>query len=130
MGQLGLAVLEAARVLAAEGARNELEKLVAKGKDLKAAGIAVRALGAYGFSKKRIKVLDFLVAQLRRIQPGTNRARIDRTDRERYDTLSPHFIAALNQLTGRTYRSTEVWLDRYDQAKRDLDALFTRRLVR
>lgn len=128
--QLGLAVLDAAARLAPEDARKDLERLAEKGKDLKAAGKAVEALGRYGYDKKRVKVLTFLIEEVRSMQPRSKRGRVGKDRRERFRALSASFIKALNELTGRAYRSIEIWLDRYDSAREDLGALFTRRLVK
>lgn len=128
--QLGLAVLDATARLAPDGAQKDLERLVAKAKDLKAAGKAVEALGHYGYARKRVKVLTFLIEEVRSMQPRSKRGRVGKERRERFRALSASFIKALNQLTGRAYRSVEIWLDRYDSASEDLDALFTRRLAK
>lgn len=130
--QLGLRVLDAVGRLAPHAAIPSLVALMEKGKDLNAARYAAAALGGYGWSKKRAKVLGELGTQLRRLRPGGLEASPDgrgagQALRERYDALGATILDALNRLTGQRIDGPDQWLEALEKAEKDPESLFRNR---
>ena len=128
VGPFPLRVVQAVGALAPDAALATLTKLMEKGKDANASRYAIQALGKYGWSKQRAKVLGSLAAFLKKLRPGGLDPRKGKAGgeaaRERYDFLRVTLVTALNELTGRKLETPEQWLDLVKENKRTLEKLF------
>jgi hypothetical protein len=127
-GPLPLRVLQAVGALAPDGALKVLTDLMEKAEDANVSRHAIQALGKYGWSKRRVKVLEALVDAMRRLRPGGLDPRKGRGGgeavRERFAFLQETFVAALDELTGREIGSVDGWFAAVEAHRRDLEALF------
>ncbi len=126
--QIEMRVLRAVDKLAPDTAVKDLFNLAKKGKDMNAAVAAVRALGSYGYSKQRVKILKQLVEFMSSLAPGAVRGGSNRgiggAARARYQSLSGPLITALNKLTGQSFETAEAWHTAYKANKSKLSKLF------
>jgi hypothetical protein len=127
-GPLPLRVIQAVGALAPESAISSLERLMGKAKDANVSRYAIQALGKYGWSKQRVKVLGELLGYLKKLQPGgvaKGGKGGGKAARERYDFLRLTLVAALDELTGQKIADPEKWLATYKDHKKQLGELFT-----
>ncbi len=128
-GPFPLGVVQSVGVLAPDGALPTLLQLMGKAKDDNVARYAIQALGKYGWSKQRVRVLGALLSYLKRLRPGGTNIRKGKAggaaSRGRYQFLRATLVAALDELTGRKFAEVDKWLAAYKEHKRKLDALFT-----
>lgn len=130
VGPVPLRVIQATGALAPDGAISTLSKLMEKGKDANASRFAAQALGKYGWSKHRTKVLTTLAEYLRRLRPGGSNLKAGRyggeAARERFQMLQQTMVVALQELTGRKELDTaDKWLEAWKAGKKKPAALFT-----
>jgi hypothetical protein len=116
--------VEALKELRPDAAIPTLLGLVAKGKDPKVAAAAVKALGGYERSAKRVQILTELVGTLRTARPGTNPQTGQRGSSPRWDAMEPEAVPALNELTGQKLGDFDAWLQLFDENKKKPAALF------
>jgi len=128
-GPFPLSVVQSVGVLAPEGALPALLQLKDKAKDDNVARYAIQALGKYGWSKQRTRVLGALLTSLKRLRPGGTNLRKGKAggkaSRARYEFLRVTLVAALDELTGQKLADVDKWLAAYKEHKRKLGALFT-----
>lgn len=122
--QVGVAVLEALARVQADGAIGSLEKLARTAQDPNAARLAIAALGEYSYSKKRVAILEFLIAELTRLRPGNTKGARGRQDPERFVRVRDALVQALNRLTRRAEQGVEPWLALYKANKKAPEKLF------
>lgn len=130
VGPVPLRVIQATGALAPDSAISTLTKLMEKAKDSNASRFAAQALGKYGWSKQRSKVLSALAEYLRRLRPGGTNLKAGRAGgeaaRERYQMLQQTMVASLRELTGRNELDTvDKWLEAWKKGKKKPAAMFT-----
>jgi hypothetical protein len=121
-------VIQAVGALAPEPAVAALQRLMGKAKDANVSRYAIQALGKYGWSKQRVKVLGELLTYLKKLRPGgvaKGSKGGGQAARERYNFLRLTLVAALDELTGQKLRDPEKWLATYKDNKKQLGKLFT-----
>jgi hypothetical protein len=142
------AAIEASGQIAADGAVAALIKMVEKSENYDVAAKAMRALGNFGRSRHRTKILEALVDTTKRVKPGGPPRRggppespaggagsgepppmtnPNRGSTARWGVLAPVLPEALNQLTGQQFPSADDWFDLVDEHKRNLNDLFRNR---
>ncbi|MDF1699637.1 MAG: hypothetical protein P1V36_00565 [Planctomycetota bacterium] len=129
-GLVPLRVVQATGALAPDTAIGTLTQLMEKAKDANVSRHAVQALGKYGWSRSRNRVLTSMAEYLRRLRPGGNNLKNGRVGgaatRERFRMLEQTMIVALQELTGqKTLDSTEKWLAAWKANKKQAAKLFT-----
>lgn len=127
-GLLPLRVIQAVGALAPDPAIPALQQLMRKAKDANVARYAIQALGKYGWSKQRVKVLGELLSYLKKLRPGAAAKGSKgggKAARERYNFLRLTLVAALDELTGQKLRDPEKWLAVHKDNKKRLGTLFT-----
>ncbi len=127
VGQVGLSVLKALAKIQADGAISALQDLARSARDVGAAQLAIAALGQYSYSKKRAKILKFLIQEVTRLRPGVARDVRGRRSTERYIALRDSLVRALNALTRRNLEGVEPWLELYKANKKTPEKLFRTR---
>lgn len=130
VGPVPLRVIQAAGALAPDSAIGTLTTLMEKGKDANASRHAAQALGKYGWSRNRTRVLTSLAEYLRRLRPGGTNLKAGRAGgeaaRERYQILQQSMVAALIEITGRKDLDTaDKWLEAWKTHKKKPAELFT-----
>ncbi|MDA1194611.1 MAG: hypothetical protein O2894_05445 [Planctomycetota bacterium] len=130
VGPVPLRVIQAVGALAPDAAIASLVSLMEKAEDANVSRYAIQALGRYGWSRQRAKVLSSLAEYLRRLRPaGGNRTKGrggGEEARQRYDFLQQTLVAALRELTGQdTLDTGDKWLEAWDEHKRNPAKLFT-----
>lgn len=129
---LAIRVLDAVGALAPDAAAAVLTDLMQKAADVNVARHAIQALGGYGWSRRRLKVLDSLLETLRRLRPAGPDARSGRGSgagsRERYNALQPALVEAMNRLTGQQLAGPDQWFALAEAHKKDLEPIFRNRL--
>lgn len=126
---LGLRVIGAIGYLAPDAGANPLLNLAERCADPNAAIHAVRALGDFGYSKHRARILASLLKRSKARAPGQTRPGGRGTDieaRRLWQALSREIVTALNKLTGRTVADIEGWYALQREHKKKLEKLFTR----
>jgi len=128
-GPFPLRVIQAVGALAPDSAIPTLTKLMQKAKDNNVARFAIQALGKFGWSRSRTKVLTSLAEFLRRLRPGGSDLRKGRAGgqaaRVRYDFLQRTLVAALLELTGqKKYDTVDKWLVAWKANKKTPAKLF------
>ncbi|MDJ0521028.1 MAG: HEAT repeat domain-containing protein [Planctomycetota bacterium] len=129
VGPLPLRVIQAVGALAPDAAIPTLQQLMHKSKDANVSRYAIQALGRYGWSKRRVAVLDELLGFLKRLRPGNVAYKKGQAGgdaaRRRYAFLRETLVAALDTLTGRKLGDPDKWLEAYKENKKQLGRLFT-----
>ncbi len=130
-GPVPLRVIQAVGALAPDSAIPTLTQLMEKAKDANVARFAVQALGKYGWSRNRQKVLTSIAEYMRKLRPGAIDPRSGRggggaAQRERYQILQQTMVVALQELTGqKSLDSAEKWLIAWKEHKKKPAKLFT-----
>lgn len=124
-GPVELAALKAVGSLAPDPAISTLVGLLAKAKDNNVAKEAAVALGAFGRSKKRVRVLEAIVDCLRRAKPSRAPGkRVGAATRARWGAIGGPMVSSLNRLTGQKIRDADEWFDLYKSMKKSPKKLF------
>ncbi len=128
-GPFPLRVIQVVGTLAPEAAISSLTQLMEKAKDSNVSRFAIQALGKYGWSRNRTKVLTSLAEFLRRLRPGGSDLRKGRAGGEaarvRYQFLQQTLVAALLELTGQKAHDTaDKWLAAWKANKKTPAKLF------
>lgn len=126
---VGLRVIDALGYLAPDAGVASLLTLAQKSADPNAATHAVRALGGYGYSKHRQRILAALIRRAKTKAPGQSRPGdrgVSLDVRRLWQALSGEIVNALNSLTGRRVPDIEGWSALHREHKKKLSKLFTR----
>jgi hypothetical protein len=126
-GPFPLRVIQAVGALAPDAAITSLERLMEDAKDANVSRYAIQALGKYGWSKKRVRVLEDVARYLQKLRPGGGgggRTGRGASSRQRYDFLRATITAALNELTGQELVSADAWIELYEANKKTPKKLF------
>ena len=126
---LGLRVIGAIGYLAPDAGVSSLLTLAERSADPNAATHAVRALGGFGYSRHRGKILASLLKRSKARAPGGTRKGdrgVDDEARRLWQALSDEIVSALNTLTGRRVADIQGWYTLQKQHKKSLEKLFTR----
>lgn len=127
-GPLPLRVVQAVGSVAPDAAIPQLTKLMEKAEDANVSRYAIQALGKYGWSRRRAKVLASLASFLQRLRPGGVDPRKGRGGgeeaRQRYEFLRATLVAAMNEITGQKIEGPDPWLEAVKANKRSLEKLF------
>jgi len=128
VGPFPLSVVQAVGALAPDAALSTLLQLMEKADDTNVSRYAIQALGKYGWSKQRVKVLGELLDHLKRIQPGVGGGQAGKAGGEaarvRFEFLRTTLVAALDELTGQKLADVDKWLAAYKDNKKALAKLF------
>lgn len=129
-GPVPLRAIQATGALAPDSAISTLTQLMEKAKDANVSRHAVQALGKYGWSRSRNRVLTSMVEYLRRLRPGGTNLKKGRAGgeaaRARYQMIAQTMVVALQELTGqKTLDSTDKWLAAWKANKKQAAKLFT-----
>lgn len=125
MSDLGSEVLSAVARLAPDRALGDLYDLAEKAKDHDAGAAAIKALGHFGKSKKRVDVLETLIDLIKRFKPSRGKdTNIGQATLKRWEKLGPALINGLNQLTGQKVRDPDEWMQMYKESKKKPSELF------
>jgi hypothetical protein len=128
-GPFPLAVIQAVGALAPDAALATLLALMEKAADTNVSRYAIQALGKYGWSKQRVKVLGQLLDHLKRVRPGVGGGQAGKAGGEaarvRYNFLRTTLVVALDELTGQKFADVDRWLDAHKENRKALDKLFT-----
>ncbi|MCC7139346.1 MAG: hypothetical protein IT460_13065 [Planctomycetes bacterium] len=142
-----LPAIDASALLVAEPAVPLLLALVKETKTMPVGQAALKALGAFGASKKtRVTIVKELAATIGKDRPGvggsfggaggvevaeggedtstTTEGKNGKTGQSRWGALGPAFVDALNRMTGQSCGTAEQWLDLIGRYKNRLDELF------
>jgi len=128
VGPLPLRVAQAVGSVAPDAAILPLVKLMEKAKDMNVSRYAIQALGKFGWSKQRTKVLRSLGGFLARLRPGVSTSKTrggGQAARRRYDFLRVTLGGALNELTGQKIDGADKWLATWKANKKKPSKLFT-----
>jgi hypothetical protein len=128
-GPFPLRVVQAVGALAPDEAITALRRLMEKAKDANVSRYAIQALGKYGWSSKRVRILKDLATLLSKMRPGAIDPRKGRggggeAARQRYQFLRETLTAALNELTGQALESADAWIVFYKENKKSPKKLF------
>ena len=126
---LGLRVVGAIGYLAPDAGVNPLLHIAEKAADPNAAIHAVRALGGFGYSKHRARILTTLLKRSKARAPGQSRPGDRGANpelRRMWQQLSGEIVTALNVLTGRKVPDIEGWYALHKEHKKKVEKLFTR----
>ena len=125
---LSLRVIAAMGYLAPDAGVAPLLNLVHKSADPNAATHAVRALGGFGYSKHRQKILLALLKRSKASAPGQSKSKkgVNSDAARMWRALNGEITSALNQLTGRRLPDIEAWHKLHKAHKKKLSKLFTR----
>ncbi len=128
-GPFPLSVVQTVGALAPAAAVPTLLGLMSKAKDANVSRYAIQALGKYGWSKQRVRVLQELLSYLKKLRPGGTNAKQGKgggaAARERYNFLRQTLVVALDELTGQKFADIDKWLAAYKEHKKKLPKLFT-----
>lgn len=128
-GPLPLRVIQTVGMLAPDAALPALFRLMHKAKDNNVSRYAIQALGKYGWSKQRVKVLAEILDLLRKLRPGGSGGQGGKAGgkaaRVRYAFLRQTAVVALDELTGRKLADVDKWLAAHKEYKKKLAQLFT-----
>ncbi len=124
-GPLDVDYLRALYALHPDGAIDTLLFLMKKAKSPVLAAGALRVLGAYELSKRRVEVLEELVKILIANAPG--RSRKGSRGSDRFLAMATQIAAALNDLTGQTF-GLKQWGPIWKEHKKQPQKLFVRPL--
>ena len=128
-GPFPLAVIQAVGALAPDAALAVLLPLMEKAADTNVSRYAIQALGKYGWSKQRVKVLGDLLDYLKRVRPGVGGGQAGKAGGEaarvRYNFLRTTLVVALDELTGQKLGDVDKWLEAHKENKKTLEKLFT-----
>jgi hypothetical protein len=126
-GPFPLRVVQAVGAVAPDAAVAALTKLMEKAKDPNVSRYAIQALGKYGWSKRRAKILGTLVAHTSKLRPGGTKGKArgsGEAARQLYAFLRETLVAAMNEITGRKVETPEQWLALYKEHKKKIEKLF------
>ena len=123
-----IVVIDSAGKVAYPKSVKALLELAAKSKDNQVAAHAVMALGNFGEDKRaRVTVLEELMSVVQRIKPGHSTSKQTSPEAmERWGTIQPAMLGALNQLTGQNVATFEDWEELWREHKRNPKSLFIR----
>ncbi len=128
-GLLPLRVIQTVGALAPDAALPTLLQLMQKAKDANVARYAIQALGKYGWSKQRVKVLAELLDYLRKLRPGASGGKGGKAGgaeaRRRFNFVRETLLVALGELTGQKLLDEDKWLAAHKANKKSLGKLFT-----
>lgn len=119
--------------LTPEAAVPTLTKIMKKAKRPEAAAEAMRALGRFGASKHRVRILGEIVQTTRKEKPGyrgrdnpiyVGRSYSGADTRDRWQALVGTMVRSANELTGRNILSAEDWFALWRENRRDPRVLF------
>lgn len=122
-GTWDVEVLKAVYALRPDGAIDSLLKLMKKGKSPQLAAGALRVLGAYERSPRRVYVLESLAQIVIANAPGRSRRGRGRVASDRFLAMATQLEATLNELTGQSLKLAD-WGPAWKEHKKHPERLF------
>ena len=123
-------VVVAAGKVAAPGSVDDLVDLLKRARDPHLVETSLTALGAFGWAKNRVKVLDELGSTIPWVEgsgaAGARGGKVSPETAALWRRLGPTLLVALNTLTGRNEPTLAAWSAPLKEHKRRLETLFTR----